>query len=69
MGTDATHEEGVGRIPPRGVPQADGAATAEWTARMLGLPPTGGCDDRGGFPGGGDLRFPPPEHSHAVYCN
>ena len=33
------------------------------------LPPYGVCDDVGRVAGGGDLRLPPPEHSHTVYCN
>ena len=34
----------------------------------MGVPPTGGSDDRGGITGGGDLRLPPPEHSHTFHC-
>ena len=69
MGPDTAHEEGVGRIPPQGGPQADGAETAEGMGRRMVLPPAGGCDGRGGFAGHGDLRLPPPEHSRAVYCD
>ena len=39
MGPDAVHEEGVGRIPPQGGPQADMAATGEGVGRRLGLSP------------------------------
>ena len=68
IGTEAMHKEGVGRIPPHGGPQDDGAAAVEGAERRLGLPPTGGCDGRGRFAGGGDLCLPPPEHSSAIYC-
>ena len=39
MGPDAAHEEGAGRIPPQGGPQADGEVTAERKGRRAGLPP------------------------------
>ena len=52
MGTDAVHEEGVGMIPPQGGLQADGEATAERTGQRVYLPPTIGCDCRGGLAGG-----------------
>ena len=32
-------------------------------------PPSGGRDGRGGTEGGGDIRLPPPEHSHTFYCD
>ena len=67
MGPDAAHKEGVGRIPPQGGPQADGAATVEGAGRRLGLTPYGGCDGRGGFAGGGYLCLLPQEHSRAIY--
>ena len=38
MGTDAAHEEGVGRITPQGGPQDDREATIERTGPRLGLP-------------------------------
>ena len=60
MGPDAAHEEGVGRIPPQGVPKPDRAETAEGTGQRLGLPPAGGCDGGGRFAGGGDSRLQPP---------
>ena len=69
MGPDAAYEEGVVCIPPQGGPQADGEATTEGTGQRLGLSPAGGCDCRGGFVVGGDLRLPHPEHSRAVYCD
>ena len=68
MGPDSAHEESGGRIPPQGGPQDDGAATVERTGLSLVLPPAGVYYGRGGFSGGVDLRLPPPEHSHAVYC-
>ena len=34
----------------------------------MGLPPYGGCDDRGGVSGGGELRLPLSEHCGAIYC-
>ena len=69
MGTDTVHEEGVGRIPPQGGPQADGAETAEGAGRRRDLLPDGGCDGGDGFSGGGDLCLPPPEHSSSIYCD
>ena len=69
MGPDAAHEGGVGRVPPKGDPHSDGAATAEGTGRRLSLPPAGGCDGGVGLAGGGDLRLLPPEHNHTVYCD
>ena len=69
IGPDAVHEEGVGQIPPQGGPQADGAANEEEVGRGIGLPPTGGCNGGGRFTGGGDLRLPPTEHSHTIYCD
>ena len=69
MGPDAAHEYDVGRIPPQGGLQADGAATTEGAGLRLDLPPTGGCDVGGVFAGGGDLRLLPPEHSSAIYCD
>ena len=61
QGSDTAHEEGVGRIPPQGGPQADGSETMEGTVRRLGLPPSGGCDGVGGVTGGGYLRLLPPD--------
>ena len=69
MVPDATHEEGFGRIPTPGGPQADGAATVEGAGRRMDLPPSGGYDGGGGFAGGGNLLLPSPEHSSAIYCN
>ena len=39
MGPDAAYEEGVGRIPPQGGPQADGNAAVEGAGQRLVLPP------------------------------
>ena len=69
MGPDAAYEEGIGRIPPQSVPQADGTAAVEGAGKRLGLPPYGGCDGGGGVAGVGDLRLLSPEHSSAIYCN
>ena len=33
------------------------------------IPPAGGRDDGGSTAGDGDLRLPPPQHCHTVYCN
>ena len=41
MGTDTTHEEGSGRIPPQGGPKADGDETTEVTGQIMGLTPAG----------------------------
>ena len=68
MVPDSNYEEGVGRIPPQGVPQDDRAATTEGAERRLGLPPDGGCNGGGRLPGGGDLRLLPPEQSSTIYC-
>ena len=69
MGPDAAYEEGIGRIPPQGGPQADGAAAMEEVGQRLGLTPYGGCDGVGRVAGVGDLRLSSPEHSSAIYCN
>ena len=69
MGPDAAHEDIFGRIPPQGGPQDDGEATMKRTGRMMGLPPSGGCDGRGGLAGDGELHLPTPEHSCKVYCD
>ena len=69
MGTDAAHEEGVGRIPPQYVPQADRAEIVDGTGQRLGLPLNGGCYGGGMLAGDGDLYLPFTEHSRAVYCN
>ena len=53
VGSDTAHEEGVGRIPPQGGPQADGTETAEGVGRRLVFSPSGICDGGGGFVGGG----------------
>ena len=34
----------------------------------MGIPPAGGRNERGQIAGGEELRLPPPEHSHIVYC-
>ena len=68
MGPDASHEEGVGRIPPQGGPQDDGEATVERTERSVVLTPAGGFDDGGGIARDGDLQLLQPEHSRTVYC-
>ena len=60
IGPGAANEEGVGRIPPQGSPQADGVKTAEGAGLRLGLLPTEGFDGGGGFAGGGYLRLPTP---------
>ena len=69
MGPDAANEEGVGRIPPQGGPQADETETAEGAGRRMVLPPAGGYNGGGGFAGGGDLHIPLSEHSIAIYCD
>ena len=69
MGPDAAYEEGVGRIPPQGGPQADGTEAAEGTGHRLGLTLYGGCDVGGRIIGVGDLSISSPEHSSAIYCN
>ena len=69
MSTDATYQEGVGKIAPQGSPQADGMATAEGSVRRLVLYTSGGCDGVSGVTGDGDLRLRPPENSSAIYCN
>ena len=60
MGPDAAYEEGIGRIPPQGGPQADGTAAVEGAVQRLGLTPYGGCNGRGEVAGVGDLRLPSP---------
>ena len=47
MGDDPPYREGVGRIPPQGVPQADGEATSVREGRRVGIPPSGGHNDLG----------------------
>ena len=42
MDDDAAHLEGLGRIPPQGVPQADSDTTSEKEVRSLDIPPAGG---------------------------
>ena len=69
MGPDASYEEGIGRIPPQGGPQADGTASVEGVGQTLVLNPYGGCNGGGGVTGVGDLRLPSPDHSSAIYCN
>ena len=66
---DATHKEGVGKIPLQGGPQADRAETTEGTVNRLGLTADVGCDVGERLKGGGYLRLPPPEHSFTVYCD
>ena len=60
MSPGTTNEEGVGRIPPQGVLQADRTATAEGSVQRLCLPNSGGCNGRSGVAGDGDLRLRPP---------
>ena len=69
MGPYVLHEEGVGKIPTQGGPQADREATVEGAGRSLVLPPAGGCDGAGVCAGGGDLHLPPPEHSCTIYLD
>ena len=69
MVDDPTHLEGVGRIPPQGGPQNDGEETSVREGRSVDIPPAGGHDGEGRTAGGGDLRLPPPEHSHKVSCD
>ena len=61
------HWEGVGSIPPQGVPQADREETLAREGRRLGIPPARGNDGGGGTAGVGDLRLPPPKNGHTVY--
>ena len=60
MSPDATHEEGIGRIPPQVGPQADRGATAKRTGRRMVLPPAGGCDGGGGI--AGKIGLPPSKY-------
>ena len=69
MSTDATYQEGVGKIAPQGGPQADGMATTEGLVLRLVITTSGGCDGVIGVEGDGDLRLRLPEHSSAIYCN
>ena len=69
MGNDVTYEEVVEKIPPQGVLQADGEATAEGAVQRLGLPPSGGGNGVGGLAGGGDIRLLPTEQISAIYCD
>ena len=62
MGDNATHWEGVGRIPPHGGPQSDREETLEKEGHGVDILPSGGCDGRSGTARGGDLRILPPEH-------
>ena len=69
---DVGHEilcwEGFGKIPPPGCPQAHVEETSKVTGNSMGIPPARGRDARGEIAGGEELRLPPPEHSHTVYC-
>ena len=49
--------------------QSDGEANLERKGRHMGLLTAGGCYGGCGITGDGDLRPPPPGHSHPVYCD
>ena len=66
MDGKSPHNEDVGRIPPQGGPQTDGEEILEREGRRVGIPLSGRSDGGGRTEGGGDLRLPPPEHSHTV---
>ena len=72
VGYVPTHWEDLGRLPPQGGPQTDGAATTDGNGWYMGVPFADGGDgggDGGGDDrpeGGGDLRHLLPEHSKKV---
>ena len=67
MSPDAAYEEGIGKIPPQGGPQADINAAVEGAGHRMSLPTYGGCNGGSGVAGDGDLRLLSPEHSIEVY--
>ena len=69
MGHDTANWKEFGQIPPPGGPQADVEATLKGKGRSMAQFTAGGRDGRGKTTGSEDLRLPPPEHSHTVYCN
>ena len=69
MSPDSAYEGGFGRIPPQGVPQADGLSTVKGLVWSLGLPTSGSCHGGSGVAGDGDSRLRLPEHSSAIYCD
>ena len=69
VGIDTVYQEGVGRIPSQGGPQADRETTSERTGQWMDVSPTGGSDGGGGIIGGGDLRLLMTEHSCTVHCD
>ena len=69
MGDEATHWEGICRIPPQGGLQAHREVTSESEGRSLDIPPAGGCNDRIGTVGGGELSLPPTESGCTVNCD
>ena len=68
VGNDTAHWGASEMIPSQGGPQADGAATSERKVQWVSISPAGGSDDRCRIIGGGDLRLPPSENSHTLYC-
>ena len=66
VGNDTTHWDSFGRIPPQGIPQADGETTSERTGWRMVVSPAGGSDTRGGITESGYLYIPPPENSCTV---
>ena len=68
VGDDPMHQEGVGWIPQQGGQHSDGETNSSREGRRVDIPSDGGRDGRGGTVVSGNLRLPPPEHSHTVYC-
>ena len=67
MGDDLNHRGGVGRIPPQVFPQDTRVSVSAREGCCGVIPLPGEHDGGGGTEGGGDLRLPPPEHSHTVH--
>ena len=63
------HQEGVGKIPLQGRPQADGETTSDKTGQWMVVSPDGGSNGRVGITGVGGLHILPPEHSRTVNCD
>ena len=69
MGYFPVHWEDAVQFPPQGGLHVDREAEEEEYGWCVGLPPTGGGDDRGGPTGSGDLCRPSPEHGRTIDCD
>ena len=69
MGVEPPRWKDAGGFQTQGGPPADWEASAKVSRWPLGVPPTGGGNNRGQYGRGGNVHHAEAKYSHKIHCN